>query len=57
MSDYPDLKKKTKIAKPIHKTRFSGSPRKLKGKSRGRWILVGEGRWKWVNNGRNKNRN
>ncbi len=36
------------IKKPIHRNRFSGSPRKLKGKSRGRWVKVGEGRWKYV---------
>lgn len=42
-----EARKKIKNNK-IHKDKFGGSPRKLKGEPRGKWVRVGEGRWKWV---------
>jgi hypothetical protein len=43
-----DARKHTKVARPIHKSMFLGSPRKLKGKSRGKWVDMGNGKWRLV---------
>ncbi len=42
-----EAKKHTKVARPIHRDKFTGSPRKLKGGDFGHWVRIGEGRWRW----------
>ncbi len=43
-----EARKHTKTVRPIHRDRFGGSPRKLKGRTFGEWVKQDNGKWVYV---------